>query len=200
MWRSHIPADWPDVSINNISMPHGRIALILHRSAQSLDLEIHNDGRPVKLLYEPELPLGAQKIEAEVHGRVVNADVLHFSEEDQAHLEINVPSGSVHCLLRFLGGVSIILPPTLPQLGDASTGMKINSVKWSDHVLHIDADLATSTGTSFEIKTPFNAVRAEGAVLRSLAEGLYELTADAPPLSEREAAYRHVELKIEFVH
>ncbi|MBV8673189.1 MAG: hypothetical protein JOZ33_07120 [Acidobacteriaceae bacterium] len=194
----HLPADWPDVSVSNILMPHGKVALTLEQSAESLQLEIRNDGQPVRLLYKPRLPLGARIVGAEVNGRSVRVDVHHFPEEDQAHLELEVPVGSTHCVLRLSGGVSVILPRNDPQLGDGSAGMKLRNVKWSNHALLLDADVSTSAGASFEVKTPLKAIRAEGANLRAIAAGLYKLTLPAPTPAEDRSGYRRSQIRIEF--
>ena len=76
--------------------------------------------------------------------------------------------------------------------------MKLRSVKWSDRALLLDADVSTSAGASFEVKTPLKAIRAEGANLRAIAAGLYKLTLPAPTPAEDRSGYRRSQIKIEF--
>jgi hypothetical protein len=193
-----LPAEWKDVSVSNILMPNGRLAVTFHQSAQSLDLDVRNDGPPVRLLYQPHLPLGAHLTEVDVNGRTVKADMRQFPSEDQAHLEIEVPAGSVHCLLRFTGGASILPQPDQLQVGSESTGMKIRSVKWSGQSLLVDGDFSTSTDTVFELKTLLRVIRAHGAMVRALKEGIYELTVQPANLPESRSGYRFSQIKIDF--
>ena len=71
VFAPHLPAQWTDVSVSNIRMPHATLDFTVHHTDRHLDLEIQNSGAPVKLLFEPQLPLGARLVKAEIHCRIV---------------------------------------------------------------------------------------------------------------------------------
>ena len=151
----------------------------------------------MQLMYEPHLPLGARLIEADEEGHRIKEEIRHFPEEDQAHLEMEVPTGSSHCHLRFAGGVSIIPNQHLPQIGDTSTEMKITHLNWSGNVLHIDADFSSFAKTAFQLKTPLKVTNVKGAAIRSLSDGLYELTVQ-PAQGNRD--YKPSEVAVTFAN
>jgi glycogen debranching enzyme len=194
----HLPADWPDVSVSNVTMPHSRITLVLHQSAQTLDLGIRNEGEPVKVLYQPRLPLGARVTQAEVNGLTVTANLQQSEEEYQARVEIEAPAGSTHCLVRFAGGVSVIVPQNHPQFGAESTGVKIRSVRWSDHSVLIDADFSTTSATSFTLKTRMKVLRVEGAALRPIAGDMFELRVEPNDARGNPSNYRRSQVEVQF--
>jgi hypothetical protein len=200
VFAPHLPAQWADAYVDNIRMPHATLSFALHQTLNSLDLEIQNDGQPVKLVYEPRIPLRARLTKVDLNGHTVKGDVRHFPEEDQAHLEIDVPSGSSHCQLRFSGGVSII-PQVHPlQIGDVSTGMKVTGLKWSDNTLHIDADFFSATETTFQLKTPLRIAAAKGATVRPISDDSYELTVKPAMSPESRSAYESSKIEVSFAN
>jgi len=196
----HLPAQWADTSVDNIRMPHATLGFALHQTLNSLDLEIQNDGQPLKLVYEPRIPFGARLTKADLNGHSVRAEVRHFPEEDQAHLEIDVPSGSSHCLLRFAGGVSIIPPAHSLQIGDVSTGLKITNLKWSNNTLYIDADFSSAIETTFQLKTPLKIAAAKGATMQAISNDSYELSVRPATSSESRSAYSSSKIEVAFAN
>jgi glycogen debranching enzyme len=200
IFAPHLPTQWVDVSVENIAMPHAKLSFTLHQTLESLDLDIRNDGQPVNLVYDPRLPLGARLIEGDENGHKLKAEIRHFPGEDQAHLELEVPTGSSHCRLRYAGGVSIIPSQHLPQIGDASTAMRITNLNWSGNALRINADISSVTETTFQLKTPLKVANIKGATIHSMPDDIYELTVEpaARPLSNQ--GYEPSEIEVTFAN
>src|SRR5262249_4869555 len=156
------------------------------------------DGQQVKLVYEPQLPFGARLLEAVVNGRKTDVEIRHFPEEDQAHLEIKIPTGSSHCRVSFAGGVSIMLKQLRPQLGEVGSGMKIRSIKWSSNVLSVDADVSSAAETTFQLNTPLRIADVKGATINSVSAEVYELTIRPHLSPESFPAYQSSEIEIVF--
>jgi hypothetical protein len=194
----HLPAQWSAVSVKNIRMPHAALDFTLHQTAESLDLEIHNNGKPVKILYEPRLPLGARLARADVDGHAVGVEARHFPEEDQAHLEIEAPPGSSHCHLQFVGGVSLILKSRPLEISNISTGMKITNLKWSNNTLSITADIFSAGENTILLRTPLKVVGATGATVRLISDETYKLTVPFSTLGEDQPTYKRSAIEITF--
>ncbi len=197
VFSPHLPPNWANVSVKNIHLPQATLDFTLTQTAESLDLEIRNTGKPVTLLFEPRLPLGAKLVTADVKGRASNVDVRHYPGEDLAHIEIQAPSGSSHCHIHFVGGVSIIPHQNVPQVGDQSTGVKITNLQWSGNILSMKGDVLAADKTAFQIKTPWKIISAKGASVRQSQDGTYELMF-LPSAQDQHPGYRSSQVDIIF--
>jgi glycogen debranching enzyme len=194
----HLPAQWTRISVKNIHLTHSSLDFTLRQTTEDLDLEIKNTGAPVKILFEPGLPLGARLVNADTDGHAANAVIQHFPEEDRAHLEIDAPSGVSHCHLRFVGGASLILNHHPPQLGDTSTGLKITNLQRSDNTLLIKTDIFSTGDHSFQVRTASKITGAQGAAIKSISDDIYELTVPPAPAGEDQPGYKTYNVWITF--
>jgi len=195
----HLPAQWTSILVENVRLPRTWLSFALHQTDNSLDLEIKNTGGPVKILFDPQLPLGARLMETDIDGHAANSEIRHFPEEDQAHVLIEAPTGSSHCHLHFVGGISLILNHPQPQLGDTSAGMKIKNLKWSNNVLAIQADVISTSNNSFWLRSSLKINGSKGIAFRPISDDTYQLT--VPPLMEKEdhPGYKPAEFEVDFV-
>jgi glycogen debranching enzyme len=195
----HLPAEWDHVSVENVHLPHSMLDLSVARTLNDLDLEIRNLGAPTKMLFEPQIPLGAHLIGAECQDRPIVAGAEVFPEEEQAKLEFEVPSGTSRCRLRFQGGVFVILGHPTPQIGDPSTGMKLTNFALQNKILSIDADVHQGVKAKFRVQTPWKIAGSTGATFRALSEDLYEVTLQEPSSQANLVGYAHAHAETTFV-
>ena len=59
----HLPADWPEVTVENVRLKQATLSFTLRQSATAVDLEIHNSGDTTALLFKPQIPRGAELYE-----------------------------------------------------------------------------------------------------------------------------------------
>ena len=109
------------------------------------------------------IPLGATITSAICDGHSIQAELEQHEEDEHARLTIHAPLGNSHCDIKYNGGVRMILPPTDPQYGNPSTGMKLTGLHLDGHRLFIDADVNASGSHHFSIRTPWNITSMEGA-------------------------------------
>jgi hypothetical protein len=192
----HLPAEWGRTSVENIRLPHSTLALEVSQSMNGVDLEIRNEGTSARILFEPQLPLGAHLLSAEFEGRPVTADPELFPEDEHVKLEIEAPPGTSHCRLRFAGGVSLVLTRPTPHLGDPSTDMKLTSLHLQNQVLSIDADVNSAGNSTFRMRTSWKIATLKGATIRPLSDVSYEVTMQRPSAPTNSLGYAHTHVEI----
>jgi glycogen debranching enzyme len=193
-----LPAEWNQVSVENVRLPNATLGFTLHQSMSDVDLEIRNAGGATKILFESQIPLGAHLLGAEFEGHAITASIEVFSEEEQAKLEIDAPSGTSHCHLHFEGGVSIILDRPAPRLGDPSTEMKLIHLHLQDRTLSIEAETHKGGNATFRIQTPWKIAAQRGATVRALPNGQYEVAMEQPSGPASVLGYSHTQVEITF--
>ena len=198
VFRPHLPAEWNQISIANIHLPHSTLALTMSQAIDGIDLEIRNDGSPAAIAFEPQIPLGAHLSGAEFDGHSMAADAEQFAEDAHAKLEIHAPSGTSHCHITFSGGVSLILPQYAPRIGDPGTGLKVTGIHLQGRQLSVDADVNSAGGSSFRIRTPWREVAVKGATIQSLPNHLYEVQIQKPSSLKNESRYASTHIEINF--
>jgi hypothetical protein len=177
----HLPAAWDQISISNLKVSGGNVAMTLARVPQGLNLETENSGSPIELLFSPEIPFGARLRGAELDGKPVQARIEDNAQDTHATLHLNLPHGKSHCLIRYEGGVMLSVSGPAPLLGEPSKAIKLTSVTRKAATLMIGAEVSRNAPTStIELRTTEKPLKVQGATLKSLSEDRYELLVDQP--------------------
>ncbi len=124
----HMPTEWDEMSAENIRLPHATLAFTMRHDAGNVDLDLRNSGESAVIEFSPEIPLGADVVDAQCDGAGLTAGVTSHAQDTHAQLKFTAAHGENHCHLRLAGGVSIVLPAPAAQIGDASTGIKLTPV------------------------------------------------------------------------
>jgi hypothetical protein len=143
-----------------------------------MDLTTTNHGQPVSFVFDPQIPLGARLLGSQCENRRVTSAIERNAHDEHARLGFTAPQGTVHCEVRFQGGVEVIPPHAVPLLGNPSTGIKITDVDLKDRSLIVEADVNQQGPASFEIETPWKAASVEGGSIHSVADDFYEVDLD----------------------
>src|SRR6185369_9780506 len=64
----HLPTDWDHASLRRVRIGNATLDFSLHQTINALTLKVENSGSPVRVLYRPEIPLGARAMTATVGG------------------------------------------------------------------------------------------------------------------------------------
>jgi len=194
----HLPPQWDRISIDNVRLAHSKLDFALSQGMRDIDLEISNQGGATKLLFEPQIPLGAHLLSAEFQGHPVSVDTEIFSEDQTAKLTLDLPPGGSHFHLRFEGGISVILVQRDFHVGDRSTGLKLTNLHLQEHTFSIDADVYPQRSATFELRTPWRIVAHPGASILALPDSKYEVTLEPGTSPVNKGAYRHVHATLTF--
>jgi hypothetical protein len=191
-----LPATWDEITVSNIKVPNGTVAMTVARVPAGLDLQVENSGAPVDLAFNPEIPLGAHLRGATLDGKSL---VAHEEENDQdthAALLVKVPNGKSDCVIRYEGGISVSVKHPAPLVGGPSKGIKIISIAYKAKRLVVEADVSDDAPSSIiDLRTGEHPVGEHGAKLITVKPGEYELAVEP---QAQDAGYRRVEITVDF--
>jgi hypothetical protein len=111
-------------------------------------------------------------------------------------LHFRANPGDTQCQLHIDGGVSILLPHPEPEIGNATSGIKLTSLKWHDHQLQIEADVNAAANNTSRIHTPWKIATIEGATAHPSPDDTYAIDPTTTPGNEH--SYRRVKMTITF--
>jgi len=175
----HLPSAWDRISIKNIKVSEGNVAMTLARVPRGLELHTENSGRPVELLFSPEIPFGARLGGAELDGKPVEVRTEAHQQDTHAALRFTLQTGTSDCLIRYEGGVSVSVKRPAPLAAESSEGIKIVSVAYEGTSLVLQADVSRNASLStIELRTNEKPLRSHGAKLSVVSDREYELFVD----------------------
>jgi hypothetical protein len=175
----HLPPDWSAITLRHVRVGGAELNLNMLRSADEIRLDVWNEGNPVTLLFDPELPFGAQLTGARAGSLPIAANLEQNRQDTHARLQISLPHGDTLLTIGYVGGVAIVPAPPQPSPGEPSTAIKVTGVSLQDRVLTIEFDRLVSAQSSFELRTPWAIKDAQGADFASTAPSVYRFTVNA---------------------
>lgn len=173
--KPHMPAEWNEMSVDDIRLPHSKLGFTLRHDAGNVELDLRNAGESAAIDFSPEIPLGAQVIDAQCDGVKLPVTVTTFAQDSHARMKLAVANGTSHCHLRLSGGVSVLVPAQAAQIGDGSVGVKLTQLQLQGHRLALDADVHARGADHFQLQTPWKIQAIAGASLKVIANDLYDV-------------------------
>ena len=193
----HMPSDWDRMSVSNIKLSGGTLALVLARVRDGLELQIENKGEPLELSFTPEIPFAARLGGATLGGKPLPVQKEEHQQDTHAALHFRVPSGRSDCFLRYEGGVAVDVKDPAPLVGESSSGIKLISVAYDSRTLVLKADVRHDRNSSvITLRTGEKPLAAHGAKLARTAQDEYQLIVDQTPVPD--ALYQHLEITVDF--
>jgi hypothetical protein len=196
VFRPHLPSEWDQISVSNVHLPHSILVLTMREALDSVDLKIENSGSPMRLLFDPQIPLGAHLVSSTFNDHTIPASSGRFGEDEHVSAQFEIPSGVSRCHLQFSGGVSLILPQRSPNVGDPSSAMKVLTIGLQDKKLVLHMEIRPDLTNTFRIRTPWRATTSKGATVRVISNDLYEAQVEKGEQSGD--GYRNAEIEINF--
>lgn len=193
----HLPGDWNGVTVRNVRVGGSRLALSLRQDESAVAVEVDNDGEPVAVDFDPEIPLGARVLGAEVDGTAHPASVEPHAQDQHARLDFTAAHGVTRAVIRYAGGVRLAPIQPEPQVGDASRNLKIVSASWADGALKLRAYVADPDRAAIDLITPMKPAGAQGAHVTPLGPGRWRLTLERAQ-SAAAGTYAPVEAVVRF--
>ena len=147
----HVPADWTEFQINNVRVGDSVVNLSYHKTLGEITLEATRTGGECTLDFELPLPNTARDVRVEVNGRERSFDQQSFSEDHHVKISFGLKEGKntvrVHVPRDF--GVSYSF--RLPELGSASTDLRILSTEMSEATAPMVLETAGRAGKTYEL-------------------------------------------------
>jgi glycogen debranching enzyme len=193
----HLPADWNKVTLRKVRIGDSQVSFDLAQSPGAIELRIKNDGAPLRMSFDPELPLGAELRSARLNEQEIAATLVSHSQDSHAHAEFDVAQGDAVLRIGYSGGVSIITSTPRPLIGNTSREMKVVGVSLQRRTYTMEVDHLTSEQTRFELHTPWGIENVSGARFEEVSRSSYALTIDKSPDAETRA-YRRSKVIVSF--
>jgi hypothetical protein len=175
----HLPPDWNAITLRHLRVGSSEITLNMLRSADEIRLEARNEGTPITLVFDPELPFGAQLKGARVGNLHTAVNLEQNRQDTHARLQIGLPRGNTLLTIGYAGGVAIVPASVQPSIGEPSAAIKVIGVTLQDRVFTIELDHLVSAPSSFELRTPWAIKDAQGADFATTAPSVYRFTVNA---------------------
>lgn len=192
----HLPADWNQVTLRNVRVGDSRLTFDVAQSPGVVELRIGNEGAPIRMRFEPEVPLGAELRSARLNEEEIGTKLVVSPQDTHVLAEFDVPPGNAVLRIGYSGGVSIVTPPPRPLIGETSRAMKVVGVNLNGRTYTIDIDHLASEPARFELHTPWRIENVGGAEYEAISPSSYAMTIDASPNGQR--AYRRSKVTVSF--
>jgi glycogen debranching enzyme len=193
----HLPPQWNKITLRRIRVGASEVTLDLANSAGEMTLHIKNAGTPVRMSFDPELPLGAKLRNAQLDQREIAATVAQHPQDTHAHVEFDLPRGDTVLDIGYSGGVAIVPGNPRPVIGNGSRAVKVVSESLSDRVYTIELDHLAAQSAHIELRTPWKIEDVHGATFEMLTPSSYRLDIDASQ-NEESGAYRRSKVIVTF--
>ena len=196
----HLPPGWDAITLRNLHVGASEVTIHMIQSANEVRLQMQNEGAPVEIAFDPEIPFGAKLRSAFIENRLIATTLEPHPQDTHARVEFSLPHGSTLLKIGYTGGVAII--PALPQpmIGDSSNAVKITGVNLNNRVYTLDFDYLPSAVSTFELRTPWAIKDAQGAAFEAIAPAVYRFTVSAPAQEKDFHAYRHGKVILTFAN
>lgn len=177
----HLPANWGEVDIKRLRVGSSRLDLHLSEDDHAITLQIDNPGPPVTIAFDPQIPLGARLLTAEVNGVTAPAIVAQTAQDQHARMTVTAGSGVTRAIVHYSGGVRIAPVEAAPSIGDTSVNVKLVSAQWvGNDVLKLKAYAIDPAHAAIDLLTPMKIADISGADVSQLANGRYRLALHVP--------------------
>jgi hypothetical protein len=194
----HLPPNWEEVHVRNLRVGASELSLSLIQTADEVRLQMQNDGSPVEMVFDPEIPLGAKLGDAKLGGLSIPATLEQNIQDTHAKVEFSVPHGNAVLTIGYLGGVSIMSEPAKFMIGDSSRAIKVTGVDLRNRVCTVNFDYIKLSESRFEVRTPWSLRDAQGARFKIISHDLYQITVAAPGREKETNRYRQGKVVLTF--
>jgi len=196
----HLPPNWNEITLRNVQVRGSQINIKMLKSANEIRLRLENEGAPVEILFDPEIPFGAKPLRAQLGNRSIAATLEQHPQDTHAKVEFNLPHGSTSLTIEYSGGVAIVLDASQLMIGAPSKTIKITGTKMNGRTYTVDFDYVPSTASSFEVRTPWAIKDAQGATFTVISPGTYRIALNARTREKEPRSYQHGNVVLTFAH
>lgn len=172
-----LPADWRSASAKNVAVGDSRLDLSLDRreGARTITVARRGGTTPVRVILAPAFALDARIRSVSVDGRSQPHQMRR--EGDVQRAEIELPADALPARVVFFcdEGTDVAAPVTEPVHGAASEGVRILRAAAENGALRLTLEGVTGREYTLTLRTPRNVGEAEGATLRRLEPGRWEI-------------------------
>ncbi len=194
----HLPPNWNVITLRNLQVGGSEISVSVVRSANEIRLQMQNEGAPVEIVFDPEIPFGAKLRSAQLGKRSIAATLEPHPQDTHARVEFRLPHGNKLLTIGYTGGVAIIPEPPQLMIGEPSKAIKITGINLKGRVYTVAFDYLPSAISGFELRTSWTIKDVQGATFEAISPTLYRFTVSAPTHEKESNVYHHGKAVVTF--
>lgn len=194
----HLPPNWEAITIHNLRVGSSKIGFNMVTSSTGIRLQMQNEGNPVKVTFDPELPLGAKLRGARLQDRSITVTLEAHPQDTHAKMGFDLPHGDSMLTIEYTGGVEI-LPQSAPlMVGDPSEEMKLTKINLQGQLYTVDFDYLPSGILDFALRTTWFLKRVQGATCKATSPNVYRCSLSVPEEHTNQNGFQHAEVNVTF--
>jgi glycogen debranching enzyme len=128
----HVPADWKEFSIHQLTAGAGSVDLQFSRTADSMTVIVErNDPAQLKMELRPAVSPRSVVLGVTLNGRPAQFHLEPHANDQHVVVEANLVSGTNTIKIRLRNDFALTYAARLPLLGGESQGLRVLSETWS---------------------------------------------------------------------
>jgi glycogen debranching enzyme len=189
-----VPADWTNFKINNVRVGDSVLNLSYEKTLTEITLEVTRTGGECNLDFEPVLLNTALVGRINVNGRPATYDQQILAEHHHLRIKFALKEGKNVVRIPVTNDFGVAYSFRLPELGGASSDLRILSVEMGDLRSPMDLELSGRAGAVYEmaIWNPGLIESVEGAEVAKDAGGAAKLRIHFSALAGQEYLHQRV--------
>jgi glycogen debranching enzyme len=199
-FEPHLPPNWNEITLRNVQVGGSAISVNMLKSADEIQLHLDNEGAPVEISFDPEIPFGAKLLRAQLGDRSIAVTLVQHQQDTHAKVEFNLPHGRTLLTISYSGGVAIVPDPSQLMIGAPSKTIKITGTKLNGRTYTVDFDYVPSAASSFELRTPWAIKDAQGATFKVISPRAYRITLNERAQEKESHSYQHGNVILTLAH
>jgi glycogen debranching enzyme len=192
----HLPPTWDAIAVRNLRVGSSQLDFKLLTSADEMRLQMQNDGEPIRIIFDPEIPLGAKLRSAHLQDKPISVTLEQHPQDSHAKVELELPHGNESLTIDYVGGVAVVPESPPVRVGEPSQTLKITKVSLQRQLYTVDFDYLPSSAAAFNLRTPWLVKNARGAAFKATSPGWYRFTVDVRSPTNPNHTYQPGEVTI----
>lgn len=179
----HVPANWTRFKIGNVRVGDSVVNLNYEKKLGEITLEATRSGGECLLDFEPEVANSVLAVRVDVNGRPHSFDQQLSSEHHHLKIRLALKEGKNSIRIREPNDFGVSYAFRLPELGGASSDLRILSQEMGDATSPMEMVMAGRAGATYELDVwnPELIESVRGAELVKDAAGLTKLRVHFEP-------------------
>ena len=147
----HVPANWTNFKITNMRVGDSVINLSFEKKLEEFTLEAERTGGECTLDFEPEVANSVLAVRVDVNGRPQSFDQLLSSEHHHLKIRFALKAGKNIIRVREPNDFGVSYAFRLPELGSASSDLRILSQEMGDATSPMELVMAGRAGATYNL-------------------------------------------------
>ena len=179
----HLPADWPSVGVRNIALGDARVNMRFEQQRNLFRATVEaSQAREATLELNPAFSPHARIVSVTSGGRKIDYKLEQNADDQHVRIKLKLNGERQQVEVRTAGNVALVYTEPLPELGEASHGLRLTHEFWSADHAQWNLVFEGRPGAQYEVKLVGADVveRAAGAELTKDAGGTAKLHVSIP--------------------